>query len=146
VYNANEVKELTKPIRHPKGWTALFSDESEWIEYCKWRKMEQPISSVVSEKKVQALADELNISEGWTYLSKCKRIHDKDYGDCFPAELVYNALKITSKQSYKAAPNHLDELEKWIDTKIIQYPNGQVELAYNSTLEEVSKQIQSLKQ
>ena len=38
------------------------------------------------------------LSKAWTYLSKSKRVVDKKYGDCFTAELVYDALKIASNQ------------------------------------------------
>jgi hypothetical protein len=104
VYNANEVKELTKPTRHPKGWTALFSDESEWIEYCKWRKREQPISSV---EKIKVWMP--------TIWSAPNQVVNK-YGDSVQGVELQEGYFLT-KEEYallKAAPNHLEALERWV--------------------------------
>ena len=71
---------------------------------------------------VSPLSEEERLSKAWTYISKCKSINDKMYGDCFPAELVYNAVKIAAQLP---TPNVLseEELEKEAE-EIYPYRTG----------------------
>jgi len=77
----------------PSKWDKLNKEFDSALEKAKtdeWFEKRKPTSPSIEEDD--------SVSKAWNFISKCKRVTDEKYGDCFPAELVYTAIKIAANK------------------------------------------------